>query len=164
MKNFAKRLKIIKQHAVTYHVSKQKGETEMSVKFNDFNNGYNNYNLRIAQGKAKEAEKPVEEVKENQAASAFKGLENETDLLTQNAQYVYVAGVGNFSLENRNIADETNAILASLGYDYKVTPSQVASVANGVQKVILPALNEVDDEAVAARIQDPNGPFADLFA
>lgn len=136
----------------------------MSIKFNDFNNGYNNYNLRIAQGKAKEAEKPVEEVKENQSTAVFKGLENETDLLTQNAQYVYVAGVGKFSLENREIADETNAILASLGYDYKVSAAQVASVANGVQKIVLPGLKTVEDSAVAARIQDPNGPFADLFA
>lgn len=164
MKIFVKKLKILKLHAVTYHVSKQKGETEMSIKFNDFNNGYNNYNLRIAQGKAKEAEKPVEEVKENQSTAVFKGLENETDLLTQNAQYVYVAGVGKFSLENREIADETNAILASLGYDYKVSAAQVASVANGVQKIVLPGLKTVEDSAVAARIQDPNGPFADLFA
>ena len=137
----------------------------MSIKFNDLNNGYNNYNLRILQqGKAKETEKQVEEVKENPTNSVFKGLENETDLLTQNAQYVYVSKLGNFSLENKEIADETNAILASLGYDYKVTAAQATSVANGVQKIVLPGLKSVEDNAVAARIQDPNGPFADLFA
>jgi len=135
----------------------------MSIKFNDFNNGYNNYNLRILQGKAKENEKPVEEVKENTSNAVFKGLENETDLLTQNAQYVYVSQLG-ITKENREIAEETNAILASLGYDYKVTAAQAASVANGVQKIVLPGLKTVEDNAVAARIQDPNGPFADLFA
>lgn len=136
----------------------------MSIKFNDFNNNYNNYALRILQGKVKENEKPVEEVKENPSANTFKGLEDETDLLTQNAQYVYVSKLGNFSLESKEIADEANAILASLGYDYKVTATQAASVANGVQKIVLPGLKAVEDEAVAARIQDPNGPFADLFA
>jgi len=55
--------------------------------------------------------------------------------------------------------------LASLGYkNFKVTPEQVASVANEMSTVILPALKRVDDAAVAARIEDPNGPFADLFA
>lgn len=135
----------------------------MSIKFNDFNNGYNNYNLRIAQGKVKENEKPVEEVKENMGNEVFKGLENETDLLTQNAQYVYVSQFG-ITRENREIAEETNAILASLGYDYKVTAAQAASVANGVRNTVLPGLKSVDDSAVAARIQDPDGPFADLFA
>lgn len=160
---FVKLLKILKLHAVIQYVSKQKGETEMSIKFNDFNNGYNNYNLRIAQGKVKENEKPVEEVKENMGNEVFKGLENETDLLTQNAQYVYVSQFG-ITRENREIAEETNAILASLGYDYKVTAAQAASVANGVRNTVLPGLKSVDDSAVAARIQDPDGPFADLFA
>ena len=33
----------------------------MSIKFNDFNNGYNNYNLRITKSNAKETEKVAQE-------------------------------------------------------------------------------------------------------
>lgn len=137
----------------------------MSIKFNDFNNGYNNYNLRIAKPATKEAEKTAEEVvKQTTSDVVFKGLENETDLLTKNTQYVYVSQVGKFSLEDKEIADEVNTILASLGYDYKVSAAQVASVANGVQTTVLPGMKKAEDGAIAAHIQDPNGPFADLFA
>ena len=66
--------------------------------------------------------------------------------------------------ENKALADSTNAILASLGYSYKVTASQVASVSNGVNNVVMPSMKLAADGAVAANIQDPNGPFADLFA
>lgn len=136
----------------------------MSIKFNDFNNAYNNYNFRIAPKTAKEAEKAPEAVQEETAGVLFKGLEDERDLLTQNAQYVYVSQFGNFSKENKEIADETNAILASLGYNYKVSAQQVASVTTGVKETVLPGMKKAEDGAVAAHIQDPDGPFADLFA
>lgn len=136
----------------------------MSIKFNDFNNAYNNYNFRIAPKTAKEAEKAPETVQEETAGILFKGLEDERDLLTQNAQYVYVSQFGNFSKENKEIADETNAILASLGYNYKVSAQQVASVTTGVKETVLPGMKKAEDGAVAAHIQDPDGPFADLFA
>ena len=137
----------------------------MAIKFNDFNNSYNNYNIAIGQGTSKEAKK-AEDTKEvaNANTSAFKGLENETDLLTKNAQYLYGANLGKFTLEDKELADSTNAILASLGYtNYKVSAAQAASVANGVNTVVMPGMKLAQDGAVAANIQDPNGPFADLF-
>ena len=137
----------------------------MAVEFNRFGK-YNNYNLLIGQEAAKKAQEgQKEEVKEVETkASAFKGLENETDLLTKNAQNFYGVKIEKFSPGDNDIADETNAILAGLGFNYKVTPQQVASVANGLNEVVLPGLKSVEDGAVAARIADPNGPFADLFA
>lgn len=137
----------------------------MAVEFNKFRN-YNNYNLLIGQEAAKKAQEgQKEEVKEVETnASAFKGLENETDLLTKNTQNLYGVKISKFSPADSDIADETNAILARLGFNYKVTPQQVASVANGLNEVVLPGLKSVEDGAVAARIADPNGPFADLFA
>lgn len=137
----------------------------MAIKFNDFNNGYNNYNFAIGQGASKEAKK-AEDTKEvvNSNAAAFKGLENETDLLTKNTQYLYGAQLGKFTKEDLDIADSTNAILASLGYsNYKVSAAQVASVAGGVKNVVMPGMKLAEDGAVAANIQDPDGPFADLF-
>lgn len=137
----------------------------MAIKFNDFNNSYNNYNIAIGQGASKEAKK-AEDTKEvaNANTSAFKGLENETDLLTKNAQYLYGANLGKFTLEDKELADSTNAILASLGYtNYKLSAAQAASVANGVNTVVMPGMKLAQDGAVAANIQDPNGPFADLF-
>ena len=137
----------------------------MSIKFNDFNNGYNNYNLRITKSNAKETEKVAqEEVKDVASDVVFKGLDDDRDLLAQKSQYVYVSQFGNFSLANKEIADETNAILASLGYNYKVSAQQVASVTTGLNETVLPGLKRAADGAVAAHIQDPNGPFADLFA
>lgn len=137
----------------------------MTIKFNDFNNSYNNYNFVIGKGSAKKAQK-AEEAKESVKANAeFKGLENETDLLTGNTQYLYGVNLGKFTLEDKELADSTNAILASLGYtNYKVTAAQAASVANGVNTVVMPGLKSAQDGAVAANIQDPNGPFAELFA
>ncbi len=137
----------------------------MAIEFNKFNNSYNNYNIAIGHGASKEAKK-AEETKEtvDTNATAFKGLENETDLLTKNTQYLYGANLGKFTLEDKEMADTTNAILASLGYsNYKVSAAQVASVANGVNKVVMPGMKLAEDGAVAANIQDPNGPFADLF-
>ncbi len=137
----------------------------MAIEFNKFNNSYNNYNIAIGHGASKEAKK-AEETKETVSANttAFKGLENETDLLTKNTQYLYGANLGKFTLEDKEMADTTNAILASLGYsNYKVSAAQVASVANGVNKVVMPGMKLAEDGAVAANIQDPNGPFADLF-
>lgn len=135
----------------------------MAIEFNKFNNGYNNYNFAIGQQAAKDAKK-AEETKEVEKSNVvFKGLENETDLLTKNAQSVYGASLTKFTPEDKKLADSTNAILASLGYSYKVSAAQVASVSNGVNNVVMPGLKTVEDGAVAANIQDPNGPFADLF-
>ncbi len=136
----------------------------MAIKFNDFNNSYNNYNLVIGQGTARDAKK-AEETKETLKSNAeFKGLENETDLLTKNTQYLYAAKLGKFTLEDKELADRTNEILASLGYDYKVTAAQAASVTNSVKTVVEPGLKLAEDGAVAAHIMDPNGPFAELFS
>ncbi len=136
----------------------------MAVEFNRFNN-YNNFNLRVDKDAARKAADTKEEQVEAEQTAVFKGLENETDLLTQNAQNLYGLRFNAAGIKDKAIADETNKILASLGYkNFKVTPEQVASVANGVSTVILPAMKQVDDAAVAARIEDPNGPFADLFA
>ena len=65
--------------------------------------------------------------------------------------------------EAREIASSTNDILAKLGYKYKVSPQQVASVANGLNEQTIPALNNAADEAVAVRVATPKGPFAELF-
>lgn len=136
----------------------------MAVEFNRFGK-YNNYNLLIGREAKKAQEDQKEEVKEVETkAPAFKGLENETDLLTKNAQNLYGVKISKFTPKDSDIAEETNAILAGLGFNYKVTPQQVASVANGLNEVVLPGLKSVEDSAVAARIADPNGPFADLFA
>ena len=137
----------------------------MAIEFNKFNKGYNNYNILVGAGASKQVEK-TQETKEAEKTTAqeFIGLENDTDLLTKNAQNLYRTEFGKFSVEDKNIADETNKILASLGYNYKVSAAQVASVANGVNNVVKPGLELAVNGAVAARIADPNGPFADLFA
>lgn len=137
----------------------------MTIKFNDFNNSYNNYNFVIGKGVAKDAKK-VEETKETEVKSnaEFKGLENETDLLTQNTQYLYGVKLGKFTAEDKGLADRTNEILASLGYDYRVSPAQVASVTNSIKTVVEPGMKLAEEGAVVANIKDPNGPFAELFA
>lgn len=136
----------------------------MAIKFNGINNSYN-YNLAIGQKASQEATKKAEETKEVQKSDVeFKGLKNETDLLTKNTQSLYGVSFSKFSKEDKALADNTNAILASLGYSYKVTPNQVASVSNGLNNVVMPGMKLAEDGAVAAHIQDPNGPFADLFA
>ncbi len=136
----------------------------MAVEFNKFKN-YNNYNLLIGQEASKKAqENQKEEIKEVETkAPAFKGLEDETDLLTKNSQNLYGVKITKFTPEDSDIADETNSILASLGFNYKVSPSQVASVASGMNKVVLPGLKSAEDGVVAYHIANPNGPFADLF-
>ena len=137
----------------------------MAIEFNKFNKGYNNYNLGIAAGVSKEEAKKAEETTQELAsANVFKGLENETDLLTKNAQNLYGVQLGKFTRQDQDLANQTNAILASLGYNYKVSAAQVASVTNGIKTVVEPGLKLAEDGAVAAHIQDPNGPFADLFA
>ncbi len=137
----------------------------MAIEFNKFNKGYNNYNILVGAGASKQVEK-TQETKETEKVSTqeFIGLENDTDLLTKNAQNLYRTEFGRYGAEDKNIADETNKILASLGYDYKVSAAQVASVANGVNNVVKPGLELAVNGAVAARIADKNGPFADLFA
>ena len=84
------------------------------------------------------------------------------DLLTQSAQNVYGAQSVQASY-NKTIADDTNTILKNLGFNLKVAPSQVASVANGYNTVVAPGMQRAADGAVAANIQNPNGPFAELF-
>jgi hypothetical protein len=138
----------------------------MAIEFNKFQNAYNNYNIAVGAGASKqvqkEDEKQVDTVKAN---NEFIGLENETDLLTKNTQYLYGANFGQFSAEDRDIADSTNAIMASLGYgNYKVSAAQVASVTAGVNEVVMPAMNSAQRGAIEANMKDPNGPFADLFA
>ncbi|MBD5401666.1 hypothetical protein HDR58_02535 [bacterium] len=136
----------------------------MTIKFNDFNNGYNNYNFVIGKATSKESKK-AEETKEIEKSNVeFKGLKNETDLLTKNVQNLYGVNVGKFAPEDKDLADSTNEILASLGYSYKVSAAQVASVTNSVKTVVMPGMKTAEDGAVAAHIQDPNGPFAELFA
>jgi len=135
----------------------------MAIKFNDFNNSYNNYNLIIGQGAAKQAKKAEETQESPKTSAEFKGLENETDLLTKNTQYLYGARLGKFTPEDKELADETNAILAGLGYNYKVSAAQVASVTAGVNTVVMPGMQSAERAAVEAHIQDPDGPFAELF-
>ena len=136
----------------------------MAIEFNRFK-GYNNYNLGIAAGVSKEEVKKAEETKQEAvSANQYKGLENETDLLTKNTQNLYGIQLGKFTAEDKDLADSTNAILASLGYNYKVSAAQVASVTNGLKTVVEPGLRLAENGAVAAHIQDPNGPFAELFA
>ena len=137
----------------------------MAVEFNKFKN-YKDYNLLVNQEASKRAakEESAKEVEQKPNAT-FKGLENETDLLTKNTQNLYNVKFEKFSAQDLSMADETNEILASLGVkNFKVTPAQVASVANSVNNIILPGLKLAQDGAVEARIADPNGPFADLFA
>lgn len=139
----------------------------MSIKFNDLNNSYNNYNLIIGQNSAKDAKeaKKSDEAKEIAKQDVvFKGLDDETDLLTQANKNVYGLNLTKFTAEDLDLAESTNAILASLGFKYKVTAAQAASVSNGVKNVVVPGLKLAEDGAVAAHIQDPNGPFAELFA
>jgi len=93
----------------------------------------------------------------------FNFSEKGDDLLTKNLQNIYGAQSVQASY-NKTIADDTNAILKNLGYNLKVAPSQVASVANGYNTVVAPGMQRAADGAVAANIQNPNGPFAELFA
>ncbi len=134
----------------------------MTIEFNKLNR----YELLIGKNLPKETKesKEAKEVKEAVVQQSFKGLENETDLLTKNTQALYGVQIGKFTAEDKDLADKTNEILASLGYNYKVSAAQVASVANGVKTVVQPGMQLAEDGAVAAHIMDPNGPFADLFA
>jgi hypothetical protein len=136
----------------------------MTIKFNNFNNQYNNYGFVIGKNSLKETKKAEETKELAQTNAEFKGVEDETDLLTKNLQSVYGVNIGKYTAADKDLADSTNEILASLGYDYKVSAAQVASVTNGVKTVVLPGLQSAEDGAVAAHIQNPDGPFADLFA
>ena len=63
----------------------------MAIKFNGFNS-YNNYNFAIGQKASQDAQetKKAEESNEiKKSETTFKGLENETDLLTKNPQSLY---------------------------------------------------------------------------
>lgn len=133
----------------------------MAIEFNKFNR----YDLLIGKNLPKEAKeaREAEEVKETVNYEKFKGLEDETDLLTANAQSMFGVKLGKFTAEDKDLADRTNEILASLGYNYKVSATQVASVTNGLKTIVLPGMQLAQDGAVAAHIQDPNGPFAELF-
>lgn len=92
----------------------------------------------------------------------FDFKERGEDLLTKNLSNIYGAQSVQASY-NQDIADSTNTILKSLGYNLKVAPSQVASVVNGYNTVVAPGMQRAADGAVAANIQNPNGPFAELF-
>lgn len=135
----------------------------MAIKFNDFNNSYNNYNFAIGQQASKEAKKAEESKEIGKNEAVFKGLENETDLLTKTPQSVYGLNLTKFTAEDKALADSTNAIMESLGFSYRVTAAQAASVSNSMNKIVMPGMKSVQDAAVAKNIQDPNGPFADLF-
>ena len=135
----------------------------MVIEFNKFNNRYDNYNMLVGAGASKQVEKKEETKEVEKPGQEFIGLENDTDLLTKNTQFLYRTGLGRFNAEDKDIANNTNEILASLGYNYKVSAAQVASVANGVNTVVVPGLELARNGAVAARIQDPDGPFAELF-
>ncbi len=135
----------------------------MTIKFNDLGKNYANYNLLVGQEASKKAQESDEAKEVVKTEAAFKGLENETDLLTQNPQNIYGVQFAKFSKEDKEIADTTNEILASLGYNYKVTAAQVASVTNGINVVVTPAMKLAENAAVEAHIQDPEGPFAELF-
>ena len=65
----------------------------------------------------------------------------------------------------KEIATKSNEIMAKLGFpNYKVSPKTVASVSEGLNTQTIPALNDADNNAVAARVATPKGPFAELFA
>ena len=134
----------------------------MTVNFNDFN--YDKYRLAMFNANKKEAPKAEKEQEIVKADVQFRGLKNEEDLLTQNSQNVFGVKLGRFTTEDAQMAQETNAILKSLGYDYKVTATQVAGVTATMKTIVEPDLKLVEDGAVVLNIQDPNGPFADLFA
>ena len=134
----------------------------MAIEFNKFNRNYDlNISKNLPDGKLANEAKEIE--KETVLYESFKGLKNETDLLTKNNANLYGVKLGKFTPEDKELADRTNEILASLGYNYKVSAAQVASVTNGVKNTVIPGLKLAEDGAVAAHIQDPNGPFADLF-
>ncbi len=135
----------------------------MTIQFNDLRKNYGNYNFLVNQDASKKTQETQEAEKVVKAENTFKGLENETDLLTKNPQNIYGAQFAKYSKEEKEIADTTNEILASLGYTYKVTPAQVASVTNGVNVIVTPGMKLAENAAVEAHIQDPNGPFADIF-
>lgn len=64
----------------------------------------------------------------------------------------------------KEIVAKSNEIMEKLGYsNFKVTPKAVASVTKSVNEQTIPGLNLADDNAVAARVASPKGPFADLF-
>ena len=71
----------------------------MTIEFNKLNR----YDLLIGKNLPKESKeaKEAEEVKDSVVYEAFKGLENETDLLTKNAQALYGIKIGKFTAEDR---------------------------------------------------------------
>lgn len=90
--------------------------------------------------------------------------ESGDDLLTKNLRHQYIYGKQSLEVEYyKTIAADTNEMLKELGCNYKVAPSQVASVAQNYNNVIAPGMQQVADGAVAANVQDPKGPFANLF-
>ena len=137
----------------------------MAVEFNNLRKKFNDYNLSIGQETAKKAQKEdaPKDIEQNNV-SLFKGLENDTDLLTKNAQNLYGVKFEKYTTLDKTLADETNEILESLGVkNYKVTPAQVASVEYFL-KTVVPKLDQACYVATEARISSPDGPFAELFA
>lgn len=68
------------------------------------------------------------------------------------------------TIELRKVTDAANITLADMGSRYRVTPAQVASVGNIVNKEAVPALALAGENATKSRIANPDGPFAELFS
>ena len=88
--------------------------------------------------------------------------EKGVEVLAQNPQGVYSAQDVQ-AVYNKTIASATTDIMKDLGYNYKVGAAQVASVVNGINTVVAPGMQLAENGAVALGIQDPKGPFAELF-
>lgn len=84
-------------------------------------------------------------------------------VLSNNPQGIYGAQDVQ-SATMRAIAADTNEFLQDLGYNYKIGPSQVASVAQGFNNVVAPGMQLAADGAVELGIKDPKGPYAELFS
>lgn len=135
----------------------------MAIEFNKYDNRYQYLHVNQDTSKKTQETEKKEQVKDVEQLS-FIGLKNETDLLTHNTQNLYGINFTKASIRDREIAKETNEILASLGYkNFKVSPEQVARISSDVSNVILPVMKGIEDNATALNIQDPDGPFADLF-
>ena len=60
----------------------------MTIKFNDLGKNYANYNFLVGQEAAKKSQQTEESQEVVKSEALFKGLDDETDLLTKNLQNV----------------------------------------------------------------------------
>lgn len=92
-------------------------------------------------------------------------ITSENNVQREDLGYINPYGSADTTItEAREIALNTNNFMAELGYpNYKIGPKTVASVTGCMETQVLPSLNAADDNAVAARIESPKGPFAELF-